>query len=89
MIQPTVGRIVWFRRSKGPVLLCAAIVAHAWNDRLVNLAVFDENGVAHSRTSVLLLQDDDPVPDSGSYCEWMPFQKGQAAKLEQLEAAAR
>jgi hypothetical protein len=61
-------------------------VTHVWNDRMVNLAVFDSNGVAHSKTSVPLLQDDDPKPEHGFFCEWMPFQKGQAAKTEALES---
>lgn len=96
MIKPTVGRVVWFRPSlnaaaeggftyhnNGQPL--AAIVAYVWGDRMVNLAVFDSNGVLHSKTSVPLVQDgDEPSPD-GYYCEWMPYQKGQAAKTEQLE----
>jgi hypothetical protein len=98
MIVPTVGRVVWFWPShvsdpgfahhdtREPV---AAIVAHVWGDRMVNLAVFDSNGVPHSMTSVQLLQDDDPKPEHGYFCAWMPYQMGQAAKTEAAEAAAR
>ncbi|MGF6697629.1 hypothetical protein OKW38_002241 [Paraburkholderia sp. MM5496-R1] len=89
MIKPTVGRVVWFTPSSitasgnfAPGAPLAAIVAHVHSDRLVNLAVFDANGVTHSRTSVPLLQDDEAVPVNGYYAEWMPFQKGQAAKQE-------
>lgn len=91
MIKPTVGRVVWYHPATfnglagDSVQPLAAIVARVWTDASVNLAVFDSNGVSHSRTSVLLVQEDDPVPD-GAYCEWMPYQKGQAAKTESLDA---
>jgi hypothetical protein len=32
----------------------------------------------------VLIQDGDERPD-GCFAEWMPYQKGQAAKTEQLE----
>ena len=91
MIVPSIGRVVWFwpeTTSSGAWVdqPLAAIVTYVWNERMVNLAVFDRNGVAHSRTSVTLLQDDDAPNEGGHYCEWMPFQKGQAAKAEALEA---
>jgi hypothetical protein len=63
-IVPTVGRVVWFTPSRltgdygfthidsrKPL---AAIVAHVFNDCLVNLSVFDSNGTPFSRTSVQL-----------------------------------
>lgn len=98
IIKPTVGRVVWFhpyvnsaeagfaRHQDGQPY--AAIVTHVWNGRLVNLSVFDADGVAHSRTSVELVQGYDTVPGNGFYCEWMPYQKGQAAKTEAAEKAA-
>ncbi|KVD35441.1 hypothetical protein WI84_16360 [Burkholderia ubonensis] len=95
MIVPTVGRVVWFTPSSNtsesnfaPGAPLAALIAHVHSDRLVNLAVFDANGTAHSRTSVPLLQDDDKPIQGGYYAEWMPFQKGQTAKTEQAEKAA-
>jgi hypothetical protein len=92
MIQPTVGRIVWYHPYQDEPKefvcdksdVCAAIIAHVWSDTCVNLAVFDANGNQHNRTSVLLVQDGNPQPDYG-FCEWMPYQKGQAAKTEALE----
>jgi Phage protein (N4 Gp49/phage Sf6 gene 66) family len=51
---------------------------------MVNLMVINPNGHCDVRTSVSLRQDGDPEPQ-GSYCEWMPYQKGQAAKAETLE----
>lgn len=92
MITPTVGRMVWYRPEgdsfegidcNGQPL--AATVSHVWHDRCVNLSVCDPNGNWHGRTSVVLVQDDEPIPDTGSFCEWMPYQKGQAAKAEALE----
>jgi hypothetical protein len=96
MIVPTHGRVVWFTPASydGGITQndqskpLAAIIVHVWNDRVVNLVVFDSNGVVHPRTSIWLRQDGDPIP-AESYCEWMPFQKGQAAKTEQFEAAAQ
>lgn len=88
MIKPTVGRVVWFYKyssgqgHKGPL---AAHVAKVYDDTCVNLMVIDEGGTPRSETSVLLVQEDGEAPTS-DYCTWMPYQKGQAAKTEQLEA---
>ena len=90
VIKPTVGRVVWFYPyshedfPKQPNQPLAAMVACVWSDTCVNLVVFDANGYPHSKASVFLYQGDGDKPDSG-YCEWMPYQKGQAAKAEDLE----
>ena len=55
------------------------------SDTCVNLVVFDANGDRHGRTSVLLLDENMERP-LGTFCEWMPYQKGQAAKTEAVEA---
>lgn len=91
MIKPSIGRIVWFQPSKSedqpfrdqPL---AAIVTYVWGDQMVNLTVFDQAGAPFSATSVKLLQDDEEKPVFGYFAEWMPYQKGQAAKTETLEA---
>lgn len=96
MIKPTIGRVVLFHPSAtwqdpsfAPAPVCAAIIAKVWSDNCVNLAVFDADGKSHSFKSVYLHPgDDSPVPGGGYYCEWMPYQKGQAAKTEALELAA-
>ena len=62
-------------------------IVYVWSDRMVNLDVADHYGRHHSFTSVTLLQDGDPIPQSGWYATWMPYQKGQAAKAEALETA--
>lgn len=96
MISPTVGRIVWYRPAQGfdtamtvydwlkPL---AATVAYVWSDTCVNLSVVDHAGVVHQKTSVHLHQGDGPCASS-PFCQWMPYQKGQAAKTEALEAKA-
>ncbi len=90
MIKPTVGRVVWYWVA-GPspqTQPLAAIVANVIDDRHVNLVVFDAEGNSHGEKNVTLLQDDENMAKAG-YCEWMPYQKGQAAKTEALETAAQ
>jgi hypothetical protein len=86
MIKPTIGRVVWFYPTghKAGEQPLAAIVAHVWSDTCVNLAVFDANGrpMPNPPTSVLLLQEGNERPTGGNFCEWMPYQIGQAKKHE-------
>lgn len=91
MIEPTVGRVVWFYPGSYDSLYGgtgqrpkAAIVAYVHSDRMVNLSVCDSNGNWHSRTSIRLFQPEDEVDQENTYCVWMPYQIGQAAKTEQL-----
>lgn len=81
MISPTIGRVVWYwqhsgREASQPL---AALIAWVHSDVYVNLAIFDANGKAANRTSVRLYQGEG-LPPLGEYCEWMPYQIGQAAK---------
>ena len=88
MIEPTVGRVVLYTPHEGegannggqPM---AATIAYVWGERMVNLSVVDHNGNQFSATSIPLAQDDDIV--APGICEWMDYQKGQAAKTESLE----
>lgn len=96
-ITPTPGRVVWYYPSKDDALQSfssvaagkplAAIVAHVWSDTCINLMVIDPNGNPAPRASVLLLQGDGDRPDH-NFAEWMPYQKGQAAKHELLVGQA-
>lgn len=94
MIKPTLGRIVWFKPGKddrtpsNPDGLCAAFITCVHSDSMVNLCVFDANGHPTPRTSVPLVQDDEEVP-VGCYCQWMPYQLGQAARTEAAEQARK
>jgi len=85
MIKPTIGRVVLVNRGQSnqpePAVIC-----YVWNDRMINVGGFDRNGDPFSATSMQLLQDDDEPNNSTYYAEWMPYQKGQAAKTEALEA---
>jgi len=88
MIKPTVGRVVLYHPlddDGDAELRHAATIAFVHNDGLVNLGIVDSNGVAYSERDVRLCQDDDICLER--MCEWMPYQKGQAAKTEQLEKA--
>lgn len=94
MIQPTVGRVVWFwpvsttpKGSPGAQPM-AATIAYVHSDICVNLTVHGRNGETYGLTSVPLWHGDGESPDH-AHCEWMPYQKGQAAKTEELQAAAR
>lgn len=92
MIKPTVGRVVLFYPdlsfpSAGEIgQPLAATIAFVHSDTCVNLCVVDANGVTCPQTSVFLRQDDAIAPENVRYCEWMPFQKGQAERAEQLES---
>ena len=94
MIKPTVGRVVHYTPHPGDSEIVrsqsgklAALIVEVWSDQYVNLCVFQANGTTIAKTSVLLLQaDNDPEAYANyDFCEWMPYQKGQAAKTEELE----
>lgn len=86
VIKPTIGRVVLVHRG-----ICGisdqpepALVSYVWHDRMINVGGFDHNGKPFALTSLQLLQEDD-VATGICYAEWMPYQKGQAAKTEALE----
>lgn len=96
MIKPTVGRVVWFHNQgimkgiadHGSQQPMAATVAYVFSDRMVNLSVVDHAGVQFAHTSVPLVQDDESPPAGQVYCEWMPYQKGQASSTQRAELEA-
>lgn len=84
VIRPTIGRKVWFWRDgidRSKVQPEDATVCYVHGDSMVNLRVTEHNGVSRSEVEVSLRQPNDPEW-SGRFCEWMPFQKGQAAKYD-------
>ncbi len=92
MITPTVGRKVWYRPSEADKHVMAysdnepldATVVAVWNNRCVNLAIFDTDAKMHARHSVPLIQEGD-APPYGNYAEWMPYQTAQAKKHEEAQ----
>ena len=88
MIKPTVGRVVWVSRpyeSADPKQPEAGLITYVHDDRKVNVAGFDHDGNPYRVVNVPLLQDNDRKPEGVPFCVWMPYQKGQAAKTEELE----
>lgn len=83
MIKPTIGRVVWFHPEQGAEIHSgetqAALVAKVLNDRLVNLAVFDDRGRPYPAIEIELWQGDGKRPKD-AYCEW-PVRE-DAAKTE-------
>lgn len=93
-IEPTIGRIVWYwpRRDEHSNLaegvevytaeqpFVATICHISEGGNIINIAGFDHIGHPFARRGVPLYQEGDSVPTSGGYCEWMPYQVGQAKK---------
>ncbi len=57
-----------------------ATVIFVHGNRMVNLDITDHIGQRFVARSVTLLQEGDLIPDTGFYCEWMPYQTAQAKK---------
>ena len=53
--EPSVGRIVrYIPQGDAPVAYYAALIVHVWSAQMVNLVIWDSNGVTSARTSVSL-----------------------------------
>ena len=87
MIKPTIGRVVLIRNRSGKIGQQdePALVCYVHGDECINVAGFDANGNHFNHTSVPLHQGDDSTAPDHLHAAWMPYQKGQAAKTEQLE----
>lgn len=83
MIEPTVGRVVWYWEEPNQKQPMKADIARINSDGTINIGGLNEFGYHFARQSIPLWQGDGDKP-KGRYCEWMPYQKGQAAKTEQL-----
>lgn len=87
-ISPTIGRKVWFHPGKADRGMetitktepMDASVVYVWSDTLVNLAVWDHYGNIWARSSVRLVQPGDAASGDEAWCEWMPYQIGQAER---------
>jgi hypothetical protein len=90
MISPTVGRVVWIRQRDGAVSVTqpeVALITFVHSDSRINVAGFSALGEPFALEKCLLVQDGEALPGGRPYAEWMPYQKGQAAKTEALERA--
>jgi hypothetical protein len=95
VITPTPGRIVWYWKdaTNGRVQSqpYAAIVTYVHSDHLVDLAIFPafSDYLTTSATQNVPLWHGEGDKPTFAHCEWMPYQKGQAAKYEELERATK
>lgn len=93
LIQPELGRVVYYYPSSqddgiegvGDMPL-AAVIVQVWDERCVNLAVFDRAGALHSRTSVICYPEDQPMPRDCPRWAWRESQL--AALVRHLEDPA-
>lgn len=81
MIEPTIGRVVLF--NDGTAQRVPASICFVHPNGLINIGGFNEVGIPFNRTGVTLRQDDEICLTGDA--EWMPYQKGQAKKTEELE----
>jgi hypothetical protein len=88
MIQPTVGRVIWYwpisawsHRILEPSQPFKADVVCVLPNDTINVAGYDHFGVPFSDTSVQILDlaEGEPKP-AFAFCSWMPYQKQVAAK---------
>lgn len=94
MIKPSTGRVLHYFPSVDASLApnaqpLAALLAGVVNDTTVNLTVSNFDGSTFAAQNVQLVQEGDQVIDPAKpFARWMPYQLGQAAKTEQVSAAA-
>jgi hypothetical protein len=94
MIEPTVGRVVWFytyvegQGHKGPLAAHIAAVHSSGSTAEVNLMVISSTGDPRSEKNVILLQDDEARPGC-DFCTWMPYQKAVAAGVGETKPAKK
>lgn len=82
MIKPTVGRKVWVRGRPQSVSGDQpedGTITYVHSDTCINVGGRNAVGEPFTITSLYLRQDDVPAP-ALTWAEWMPYQKGQAAK---------
>lgn len=96
LIKPEIGRTLYFHANGtqphaaragagGPL---AAKIVHVHGERMVNLVVWDANGVSFAVTSVELAHPEDATADrAGFFAAWMPWQIEQAERSRQFRLA--
>ena len=96
IIEPTIGRMVWFRpdaetiKAKGINVIdsdhctsqpLSAQIVYVHDSYTVNLAGYDQYGYHFTATKVKLLTGNELTRPEGSYAEWMGYQLAQATKV--------
>ena len=90
VIQPTVGRQVWLwldQQHKKHGQPFAATVVYVNSVRDINVCALDGSGQPAAYVGITLVQPGDKLPLTGAFCEWMPYQIGQAAQAGSAEGA--
>lgn len=94
MIEPTIGRIVLYKCMDGETR--PAMIVAVWTPDMVNLKVIldDSNDyrtgrgfTMHECVNGLAWRTSVKRGEGKGEWDWMPYQKGQAAKTEELEKA--
>lgn len=92
-IKPTVGRVLLYTPHASSVYYprqLAAIVTDVPESQdefdYVNVAVFTPDAALFPALAVRLVQAGEENNLRGNFCEWMPYQLGQAAKTEAVIA---
>ncbi len=92
-ITPTVGRVVWFyediycKKRNEPT--AAMVTKVRGDDRHVDLVTYPDHTAVERREWVPLIQEgEDAGARGGCFCEWMPYQIGQAKKHAEPEPNA-
>jgi len=93
MIKPTIGRVVWFWPDPSMPTLSGiesaaqpftASICYVHDDDTISVGGFRHDGRTFVATMIPLYHGEGPRP-LVPHAEWMPYQKGQAAKTEALE----
>lgn len=82
MIKPTVGRVVWVYRPADTIHADqpeVGLITYVFNDRYVNVAGFNANGMPFTLTSLYLVQEGEAKPE-GCFAGWMPYQIATAKR---------
>jgi hypothetical protein len=89
MIQPTIGRKLYFKPTLFQINEMRATyldlsqpfdatIVFVHEDATINIAGYDHNGVGYKALNIPLIQDGDEPPEDESYAYWMPYQVQQA-----------
>ena len=93
MINPTVGRIVHVYSRANHVAAIPSMVRTPRScslfggPRCINVRGYDGNGTPFVQSSLALRQPGDPMPESGAWAEWMPYQV-ETAKAAERQASS-